>query len=103
VLAVIRDRVPILEVAHRFEVSRQAGHRWLRWYEAQGLAGLAGGWPLLAPSAHPQRRAASEQAAPEELPCVRVVGLLRIEPAAFRERRCGEAGDDDPPPLKAQA
>jgi transposase InsO family protein len=41
VLAVIRDGVPIVEVAHRFDVSRQAIHRWLGWYEAQGLAGLA--------------------------------------------------------------
>jgi len=41
VLAVIRDGVPIVEVAGRFGVSRQAVHRWLRWYEAQGLAGLA--------------------------------------------------------------
>jgi len=31
-LAVIRDGVSILEVAHRFDVSRQAIHRWLRWY-----------------------------------------------------------------------
>jgi transposase len=41
VLAVIRYGVPIVEVAHRFDLSRQAMHRWLRWYEAQGLAGLA--------------------------------------------------------------
>lgn len=41
VLAVIRDGVPVVEVARRFGVSRQAVHRWLRWYEDQGLAGLA--------------------------------------------------------------
>ena len=41
VLAVIRDGVPVVEVASRFGVSRQAVHRWLRWYEDQGLAGLA--------------------------------------------------------------
>jgi transposase InsO family protein len=41
VLAVIRDGVPVVQVASRFGVSRQAVHRWLRWYEAQGLAGLA--------------------------------------------------------------
>jgi transposase InsO family protein len=40
VLAVIRDGVPIVQVAHRFDVSRQAIHRWLRWYEDQGLPGL---------------------------------------------------------------
>jgi Homeodomain-like domain len=37
--AVIRDGVPIVQVARRFDVSRQAVHRWLRWYEAQGLPG----------------------------------------------------------------
>jgi transposase InsO family protein len=41
VLAVIRDGVSIVQVAHRFGVSRQAVHRWLRWYEDQGLGGLA--------------------------------------------------------------
>jgi transposase InsO family protein len=41
VLAVIADGVPVVQVARRFEVSRQAVHRWLRWYEAEGLAGLA--------------------------------------------------------------
>ncbi len=41
VLAVIRDGVSIVQMAHRFDVSRQAVHRWLRWYEAQGLAALA--------------------------------------------------------------
>lgn len=40
VLAVIRDGVPVTEVADRFGVSRQAVHRWLRRYEDQGLAGL---------------------------------------------------------------
>jgi transposase InsO family protein len=41
VLAVIRDGVPIVQVARRFDVSHQAVHRWLRWYEGEGLAGLA--------------------------------------------------------------
>ena len=41
VLAVIRDGVTMVEVARRFDVSRQAVHRGLRWYEDQGLAGLA--------------------------------------------------------------
>jgi len=40
VLAVIRDGASILQVAHRFGVSRQAVHRWLRWYEDQPLGGL---------------------------------------------------------------
>jgi transposase-like protein len=30
VLAVIRDEIAIVQVAHRFGVSRQAVHRWLR-------------------------------------------------------------------------
>lgn len=41
VLAVIRDGIPIVQVARRFDVSRQAVHRWLRRYEDQGLGGLA--------------------------------------------------------------
>jgi hypothetical protein len=36
VLAVIRDGVKVVDVAHRFDVSRQAVHRWLGWYEDQG-------------------------------------------------------------------
>lgn len=40
VLAVIRDGVPIVQMARRLDVSRQAVHRWLRWYENQGLPGL---------------------------------------------------------------
>jgi len=41
VLAVIRDGIPIVQVARRFDVSRQVVHRWLRRYEDQGLSGLA--------------------------------------------------------------
>jgi transposase len=41
VLAVIRDGVPIVEVARRFDVSRQTVHRWLGWYEDEGVEGLA--------------------------------------------------------------
>src|SRR5437867_12697246 len=40
VLAVIRDGVAVVEVARRVDVSRQAVHRWLRWYEDKGLPGL---------------------------------------------------------------
>jgi hypothetical protein len=40
VLAVIRDGVPIVEVAGRFGVPRRAVHRWLRWDEDQCLGGL---------------------------------------------------------------
>ena len=31
----------VVEVARRYEVSRQSLHRWLRRYAASGLAGLA--------------------------------------------------------------
>jgi transposase InsO family protein len=30
----------VVEVAQRYRVSRQAVHRWLRWYRAEGLEGL---------------------------------------------------------------
>jgi transposase-like protein len=37
VLAVIRDGVPIVEVARRFDVSRQAVNRWLVWCRDEGF------------------------------------------------------------------
>jgi len=40
VLAVIRDGVPIVEVARRFGVSRQSVHSWLLRYEVSGMPGL---------------------------------------------------------------
>jgi transposase InsO family protein len=33
--------VPVTEVAERFGVSRQAVHRWVRWYRDEGLDGLS--------------------------------------------------------------
>jgi transposase InsO family protein len=33
--------VPVIEVAERFGVSRQAVHRWIGWYREEGLDGLA--------------------------------------------------------------
>ena len=39
VLALIRDGAPVVEVAPVRRVS-SAVHRWLRWYEDQGLAGF---------------------------------------------------------------
>ncbi len=41
VLAVVQDGWTVSEVAARLEVSRQTVHRWLRRYEAEGLASLA--------------------------------------------------------------
>jgi transposase len=39
----VQAGVPVTEVAERFAVSRQAVHRWRRWYEDEGLDGLADG------------------------------------------------------------
>jgi transposase-like protein len=36
----VQSGVPVTEVADAFGVSRQAVHRWLRWYRGEGLA-----WP----------------------------------------------------------
>lgn len=41
VSAVIHDGVSVVEVARRFEVSRQSVHAWLARYEKGGLAALA--------------------------------------------------------------
>ena len=38
----VQAGVPVIEVAERFGVSRQAVHRWLGWYRDEGLDGLAG-------------------------------------------------------------
>ena len=40
VLEVLRDGVPVTEVARRYGVARQTVHRWLRAYAAEGLPGL---------------------------------------------------------------
>ncbi len=37
----VQAGVPVIEVAERFGVSRQAVHRWVRWYRDDGLDGLA--------------------------------------------------------------
>jgi transposase InsO family protein len=37
----VQAGVPVTEVAERFGVSRQAVHRWVRWYHDEGLDGLA--------------------------------------------------------------
>ena len=41
VSAVIHDGVSVVEVARRFEVSRQSVHAWLARYEKGGFAALA--------------------------------------------------------------
>jgi transposase InsO family protein len=40
VLAVIRDRLSVADIAQKFGVSRQSVHAWLARYERGGLAGL---------------------------------------------------------------
>ena len=37
----VQAGVPVTEVAERFGVSRQAVHRWVRWYRDEGLDGLS--------------------------------------------------------------
>src|SRR5690349_2617722 len=37
----VQAGVPVIEVAERFGVSRQAVHRWIGWYREEGLEGLA--------------------------------------------------------------
>lgn len=39
----VQAGVPVIEVAERFGVSRQAVHRWVRWYREEGLDGLTDG------------------------------------------------------------
>jgi transposase-like protein len=41
VLEVLHARVPVVEVAARYGVSRKSVHAWVRRYEQSGLAGLA--------------------------------------------------------------
>jgi transposase len=41
VLEVVQDRLPVIEVAERYGVSRQSLHAWLRCYAAGGLDALA--------------------------------------------------------------
>jgi transposase InsO family protein len=43
VLEVLNDGAHVIDVAKRYDVSRQTVHRWLKAYAARGLAGLADG------------------------------------------------------------
>jgi transposase-like protein len=40
VMAVVRDGLPVVEVAANFGVSRQSVHAWIRRYEAGGVTAL---------------------------------------------------------------
>lgn len=57
--------VPVIEVAERFGVSRQAAHRWIGWYRDEGLDGLAD--RSHRPHAHPAQTSPEVEAAICEL------------------------------------
>ena len=57
--------VPVTEVAERFGVSRQAVHRWVRWYREEGLEGLTD--RSHRPNSHPAQTSSEVEAAICEL------------------------------------
>ncbi len=57
----VRAGSPVTDVADRFGVSRQAVHRWLRWYAEEGLDGLTD--RSHRPHAHPWQVAPEMEAA----------------------------------------
>jgi transposase-like protein len=61
----VRAGVPVIEVAERFGVSRQAVHRWVRWYRDEGLDGLSD--RSHRPHAHPAQTSLEVEAAICEL------------------------------------
>src|SRR4029453_8649021 len=61
----VQAGVPVIEVAERFGVSRQAVHRWRRWYADEGLDGLAD--RSHRPHAHPAQTRPEVEAAICEL------------------------------------
>jgi transposase-like protein len=77
-------------VAERFGVSRQAVHRWRRWYEDEGLDGLAD--RSHRPHAHPAQISPEVEAAICELRCPprcraprqRQDGGMRIQTSSLR-------------------
>ena len=61
----VQAGVPVIEVAERFGVSRQAVHRWVRWYRDEGLDGLSD--RSHRPHAHPVQTSPEVEAAICEL------------------------------------
>lgn len=66
----VQSGLAVTEVADRFGVSRQAVHRWLRWYADAGLDGLADGSHR--PRSHPAQTSSEVEA--------RVCELRRAHP-----------------------
>src|SRR3954453_15018119 len=61
----VQAGVPVTDVAERFGVSRQAVHRWRRWYETEGLDGLSD--RSHRPNSHPAQTSPEVEAAICEL------------------------------------
>jgi transposase InsO family protein len=61
----VQAGAPVTEVAERFGVSRQAVHRWVRWYRDEGLDGLSD--RSHRPHAHPAQTSPEVEAAICEL------------------------------------
>src|SRR3954471_18107530 len=61
----VQAGVPVTEVAERFGVSRQAVHRWMRWYHDEGLDGLSD--RSHTPNSHPAQTSPEVEAAICEL------------------------------------
>jgi transposase InsO family protein len=61
----VQAGVPVTEVAERFGVSRQAVHRWIRWYRDEGLGGLSD--RSHRPKSHPAQTSPEVEAAICEL------------------------------------
>jgi transposase InsO family protein len=78
----VQSGLSVVEVADRFGVSRQAVHRWLRWYADLGLEGLADGSHR--PRSHPAQTSPEVEA--------RVCELRRAHPRWGQHRLHFELG-----------
>jgi transposase len=83
----VQAGVPAVEVSERFGVSRQAVHRWVRWYRDEGLDGLAD--RSHRPHAHPAQTSPEVEAA--------VCELRRAHPQWGQRRLRFELGRRDCP------
>ena len=71
----VQAGVPVVDVAQRFGVSRQAVHRWIGWYRDEGLDGLAD--RSHRPQAHPAQTSPERSAWTSAAWCCRMGGRLR--------------------------